>query len=146
MDFDTIRPIISGSIGGVIAIFLYNKWSKDLPKSFNNKSRSQLIRENKGIIRTANILFILSIAAAFLVYKFGIINRNDWRGFALFVGFGCFSPLICMYLFYITRGSKRVGEAFVAYSISQRTPAKLLFIIMLLGSIAFFAAIGSIIT
>lgn len=146
MDFDTIRPIISGLIGGAIATYFCTKWSKDLPVKYNGKSQEVLLKENRFAIKIANTIFLISLFAGVLVYQIGLFKNNDWRGFGLCFGFALFAPLVCLIAFSFSRGSSRMAEAMLAYSINQKMPVKLLMALLILGTILFFVTCINLIT
>lgn len=144
MDFDTIRPIISGLVGGAIATYLCSKWAKDLPRSLGCKDQETLLRENKIAILAANTVFMASLIAAVAAYQLGYFHDNDWRGFGLFGGFAFFSPLLCLAGFSFTKTDVTITEAVSAYSINQKTPTWLLFSLFIAGAGLFFASIYSL--
>jgi hypothetical protein len=144
VDADTLRPIVSGLVGAAISGWLLTRLSKWVPVASGGKSAETLLVENRTRIYGANTLFFLGILSAIVMYQKGYFPRNDWRPAALGFGFGCVAPVVFLYLSTFSAGISRTQEAFVAYSISQEAPPMLLYGIMVLGFVAFFAAVASL--
>jgi hypothetical protein len=102
------------------------------------------LAENRARIFAANALFFLGITGAIFAYQQGYFPRNDWRPAGLGFGFACIAPVLFLYLSALNGGSRRIQEAFAAYAISQKTPPMLLYGILFLGFISFFAAAASL--
>ena len=139
-----LRPILSGLVGAAISGWLLARLSKWVPVATDGKSGETLFAENRTRIYAANTLFFLGIVSAIVIYQKGYFPRNDWRPAALGFGFGCVAPVLFLYLSTFSSGARRTQEAFVAYSISQKTPPMLLYGILFMGFIAFFAAAASL--
>jgi hypothetical protein len=144
VDADMLRPILSGLVGAVISGWFLSRLSRWVPVASGRKSAETLLAENQTRIYAANTLFFLGIVSAIIIYQKGYLPRNDWRPAALGFGFGCVAPILFLYLSTFSAGASRTQEAFVAYSISQKTPPMLLYGILFLGFVAFFAAAASL--
>jgi hypothetical protein len=144
VDADTLRPILSGAIGAVISGWFLTRLTKWVPVASRGKPAETLLAENRTRIYAANTLFFLGIVSAIFMYQKGYFPRNDWRPAALGFGFGCVAPVLFLYLSTLNAGASRTQEVFVAYSISQKTPPLLLYGILFLGFVAFFAAVASL--
>ena len=145
MEFETIRPIFSGLIGGALAIWIGHAWSKWVPAECERKSAAVLVKENKVGIFVANTLFFVGIMCGVLIYKLGYFVSNDWRGFGLAFGFATTAPVAWLYAYSVISGRAK-KEVYVAYAISQKTPTMVFYGIIVLGVICFFAAIASLVT
>lgn len=132
MDFDIIRPIISGLIGATIVGWLALKWSKRLPHASNQPKQQKLAREQKGVILVANTGAGIALATGLILYFGGIVDDRDWRGFGLMMGFMAFLPSLVIILSNLRGGVRKIYEGFMAYSLAQRTPPFLLFTLMIL--------------
>ena len=144
MDADVFRPILSGLIGAVISGWLLSRLSRWVPVASAGKTAETLLAENRTRIYTANTVSFLSIVSAIVMYKSGYVRGNDWRPAALGYGFGCVAPVLFLYLSTVGGGARRTQEAFVAYAISQKTPPVVLYGLLFVGFVTFFAAIASV--
>src|SRR5690606_7063833 len=86
MDFDSIRPVISGLIGASVAVWLTSRWQKSLPKHLAGKSNEDLARRHKLAVLVANALFFIGLGIGLAMYKLGGYPGTDMT--PLFVGFG----------------------------------------------------------
>src|SRR5688572_23666638 len=71
MEFDSIRPVISGVVGGIIATWLTSRWARNLPASYNGRSRDVLLRQHRPAIWTANVLFFVGLCFGVALYRIG---------------------------------------------------------------------------
>lgn len=145
MDFESIRPIISGIVGGVISLWLIGRLGKGIPRSFGAKGAEELVQENKTKIIVSNVLFFANIAGGFLLYHYGYFERDDWRGLALAFGSATISPVVFLLFASIGSGNRQIKEALLAYAISQRVPFAILYGAFAIGAACFFAALASMI-
>lgn len=141
--FEEVRPILSGLIGGMLAVALGRSLSRWLPKSFRAKSSDLLLRENLTAIRVANGLFILGIFGALALYKWAGFAHNDWRPAALGFGFAFSSPLVFLLLSAVN-SSRDPREALVAFAIAQKIPLPALAVLFAAGVFVFFVGIWSV--
>lgn len=145
MDFESVRPIVSGLIGGVISVWLLNKLANPPSKTWGTKGVDELVQENKAKILISNVLFFASIAGGLLLYHYGYFERNDWRGLALTFGVATVSPAVFLLLSSIYGDGQRFKETFLAYAVAQRVPVVVLYASFALGAVCLFAAFGSMI-
>lgn len=145
MDFESIRPILSGLLGGILAILFCNALSRWVPQICNGKSAETLIRENRVAIWLANALLFAGLLASIAIYQVGFLLNDDWRGGGLGAGGGCIVALAMLPVVALVTGHSP-KEAYVAYAISQRTPITLLYGILVLGVVLFATAVASLIT
>lgn len=143
MEFDSIRPVISGVVGGIIATWLTTRWSRNLPHSYNRKSRGVLIKQHRPAIWTANVLFFLGLCFGIALYRIGGFANTDWR--PLLWGFGLASvlPLAAIGLVSLATG-RNAKEAYVAFSFGQGSPLWATYGILGAGVVAFVFALASI--
>ena len=132
MDFDSVRPIISGLIGATIAGWLAIKWAKRLPHAKNEAKQRQLAREQKGVILAANVGAGIALATGLILYLGGILDNRDWRGLGLMMGLMAFLPSLVIVSCNLRGGVEQIRDGFMAYSIAQKTPPFLLFSLMIL--------------
>jgi hypothetical protein len=145
MDFESIRPLISGLIGGVIGVWLLRKLAKGVPEICGIKTADELVQENKSKILVSNMLFFGALASGVLLYHLGIFGRNDWRGLALSFGLATVAPVLFLFLASMKGGRQRVKEAYVAYAVAQRVPIAVLYGGFALGAICLSVALGSMV-
>ncbi|WP_396617485.1 hypothetical protein ACHZ97_09490 [Lysobacter soli] len=143
MDIESVRPIISGVVGGVIATWLTARWARGLPDSYNAKSREYLARHHRTSIWIANALFFAGICFGVALYPLGGFAETDHR--PLLWGFGLASvlPLISLWLISATSG-RDAKEAFVAFSWGQGSPLWATYGILGAGVVAFVFALASL--
>jgi hypothetical protein len=138
MNFESIRPLLSGIAGGILAIYFCSALARWVPQICNGKSATFLIEENKVAIWLANALFFAGLLAGIAIYQLDFLPNDDWRGLAVGAGAGSIAALIVLPA--LALASRRSAkEAYVAYAISQKTPPILVYGI-LMACIAFFAA------
>lgn len=145
MDFDAIRPIISGLIGGAIATWLTSKWAKRLPTSFETKLRDTLIKEHRLSTYTANTLFLAGLVFGVALYPLGGFQNNDYRPFLL--GFGLASIMPLLAIFAVSKiQNKNAKEAYVVFAWGQNTPLWATYGILGMGVVAFFFVVANLVS
>ena len=132
MDFDTIRPIISGLIGATIAGWLAVKWANRLPHAKNQAKQRKLASDQKGVILAANVGAGIALATGLILYLGGILDNRDLRGIGLTMGLMAFLPSLVIVLCNLKGGVPKIRDGFMAYSLAQKTPPFLLFSLMVL--------------
>jgi hypothetical protein len=143
MEFESVRPVVSGVVGGLLAILFCHALSRWVPQVCNGKSAATLLRQYRVAIWLANGLFFLGLLAGIGVYWLGFFPNDDWRGLALGAGGGSIAALaVIAALTLVTGGSPK--EAYVAYAISQKTPVALVYGILMLCAASFAAAVASL--
>jgi membrane-associated HD superfamily phosphohydrolase len=145
MEIESIRPILSGLLGGLLAIFFCNALSRWIPQICNGKSAEILIRENRVAIWLANALLFGGLIASIAIIQTGLLLNDDWRSAGLGAGGGCIAALAVLAAMALVTGHSP-KEAYVAYAISQRTPMALLYGILVVGVVSFVVAGASVIT
>jgi hypothetical protein len=142
MEFGEFRPIISGLIGGLIAIWLSIVLARWLPKVCNGKSVETLVLEYRYAIWFANSLLALGFVGTLALWMSKTMGNDDWRAAGLGIGGGCVAMLIGLALFGIVRRSP-LKEVYVAYAVSQKTPVFLVYGILICGAMSFFVTVSS---
>lgn len=127
MDFDTIRPVISGLIGAAIAGWLAAKWSQRLPHAKNSRKQRALVEEQGLVLRWANIGAGLGVGIGLLLYVGGFLDQHDWRGLGLCLGLTALLPMMVIAVGNLRGGPQAIKNGFLAFAVVQKTPAKLLF-------------------
>jgi hypothetical protein len=145
MDLQLLRPVISGLVGGLIAILFCRALARWVPEVCNGKKAETLISENRLGIWLANIFFFGGILAGIAIYQFGFLPNNDWRGFALGIGGGSICALIALLLMAMAAGRSPI-EAYVAFAVSQQSPIAILYGGLVLCVTAFVSAAVSLFT
>jgi uncharacterized protein YacL len=132
MDINELRPIISGIIGGIVAIliggFIAHRW----PQHLYEKTKEVLIRENRSAIWFANISFFIGLIVAIAMYQWMGFEKNDWRPLCLGFGVALTTPALALSLATFLRGREQ-HQAFIAYALSQGIPLKLLYLLTAAG-------------
>lgn len=132
MDFDTVRPIISGLIGATIAGWLAVKWATRLPHARNQAKQRKLEREQKSVIFGANVGAGIALATGLVLYLGGILDNRDWRGMGLMMGLMALLPSLVIVSCNLRGGIRQIRNGFMAYALAQKTPPFLLFSLMFL--------------
>ncbi len=121
MDFDTLRPIVSGLIGGAVATWITSKSHKWLPKTYNSKTQSELLSQNRISRYVAVAVFFGGLFGGVLAYSFGLFKSTDATGLAIFFGIAFGAPLLIIpAIAKVT--SRNPWEALAAYAISESLP------------------------
>lgn len=129
MDLGSSSPIISGIVGGVIAVWLLGKLAKKTSR--HDKEAADLVPEYKGRILLSNLLFFACIGGGVGLFDQGYFHRNDWSGGGLILGAALVAPALFLFLASVGGGSQRVRDAFRAYASTEGIP--------LWGLLGFFA-------
>jgi hypothetical protein len=144
MTHEQIRSIGCGPIGTVIsaivASLIFNwqvkRWSRWIPSSCGKKERNQLLKEYKTTNRIAKIFGLSGLFSALLYYKDQQwMTGADWRGIGIAFGLMASLPVAYVIAAGVLSDTKSVKEALVAYVIDQRTPPKVLFVLIGIGFI-----------
>ena len=130
MEFDTIRPIISGLIGATIAGWFAVRWLRRLPHADNQSTQRKLVKNQKGVVRAANIGAGIGIATGLILYLGGFMDDNDWRGLGLTMGVMALLPILVIIIANFEGGIRQVREGFAAYALAQKVPSAILFPLM----------------
>ena len=143
MEFESIRPIVSGVIGGAIATWLTARWARNLPSHYGRKSRELLAKQHRPAIWIANTLFFVGLFVGIGLYKWGGFENTDWR--PLLIGFGLASvlPLAAIALLSLF-GGRNVKEAYVAFALGQGSPLWATYGILGAGVVAFVFGVASL--
>jgi hypothetical protein len=145
MDFESVRPVLSGVAGGIIATWLTSRWSRRLPPRHNGRSRDALVRQHRPAIWTANALFFIGLVFGVGLYRMGGFDSADWRPVGL--GFGLASIFALLAIFAVSIFSGRdPREAYVAFSFGQGMPLWATYGVLGAGSVAFVFAVASLYT
>jgi hypothetical protein len=101
------------------------------------------VEQNRGPIFISNVLFFGGLLFGIYLYGNGTFEKSDWRGMGIGFGVSCFGPMVVLPLSSAIRG-RRVGEAFVAFSISQKMPPWLLFLVLAFGVFGLAISLASV--
>lgn len=142
MEWDSIRPVLSGSLGGTLAVLLCRALSRWIPRTCNGKHARTLVREYRWGIRCANLAVFAGLIGGISIYQCGYLPADDWRGLALGVGAGSLLALVSLSVAGLARRSPR--EALVAFAMSQSLPLPLLYALAVAAIAAFAAAAASV--
>jgi hypothetical protein len=136
---------VSGAIGGALAALFCSAWAKWVPTVCNRKGADTLLRQNRGGIILANVLFFAGLSLAIAVYVWGYFPSNDWRGFGLGAGIAFTAPLVVLLLSALVVG-RDPREALVAFAISQKTPMVALYRLLVSGAVMLVASVASLLS
>ena len=143
MQLETIRPIITGAIGGLLSLWLMKRWARHVPDAYKEKSEEQLLSEYRANIVAANVLFIGTILIGVYLFKAGHIPSTSWRHLFLVLGVAILAPLVALLLPALGKRRIQAVEAVTAFAIAQRTPLPILAIVVLAGVACLASALGS---
>ena len=73
-----LRPLISGALGGIIAIWLCSRMAGWVPASRNGKPAGTLPRENRFSIWGANAVRLSGICLGAASYRLGYLDNAAW--------------------------------------------------------------------
>ena len=144
MDIAALRPVLSGLIGAVIAVWLLRKISRWVPTTCNGRPVAEIAYKHRWKVRCANALGFAALLGGIALYKLGFFADNDWRGLGLAIGAACVLPALLLIIASAFEGRGAVREALVSYAVGQDTPPLLLNSIMVAGTILFFVAVASV--
>jgi hypothetical protein len=143
MDFDVIRPVISGLVGAIITGWLVSRWARTLPPSYRGKTRTELARQHRASVRAANGLFLVGLLVGVGLYSFPGFASTDWRPACLGFGLASVMPLFAIAVISRVR-SKSLKEAYVAFALGQDTPIWATYGILGAGVVAFCFAVSAL--
>jgi hypothetical protein len=142
MDLETVRPVVTGVIGGLVSLWLMKRWARYVPEAYKEKSAEQLVAEYRARIVVANALFIGTIFLGVYLFKSGHMSSTSWRLFFLVVGAAILAPLAALLLPTIGKGRSQAVEAVTAFAIAERIPLPVLAMIVLAGVVCLASALG----
>jgi hypothetical protein len=125
-----VGAILSAIIGSFVFHWLVKRWSRWIPTKVGEKGKKQLLQEYKNTLRIAKALSIGGFMIGFLFYASGWMDDHDWRGLGVGAGLASFLPVFYIVAANITHGAEGIKEAMVAFVIDQKTPTKVLFLLM----------------
>ena len=143
MEFDAIRPVISGVIGGIIATWLTSRWARTLPTSYNSKSRKTLAKQHRPAIWVANILFFAGLCFGVALYRIGGFADTDYRPMLWGFGLASVLPLLALAAVSLVCG-RSTKEAYIAFALGQGSPLWATYGILGAGVVAFAFAVASL--
>lgn len=120
MRLEEFSPVLSGLIGGLIAIWLSWAWERWIAKGYKGRSAEILLSEGRSLCWGAAIIFFGGVIAIILV-PVSVFRNDDWRGLGVITGCTMNLILFWMWLWSCWRG-RTFSEAFITFSISQKIP------------------------
>jgi len=142
MDFDSLRPVLSGIVGGSIAIWIGARWQRR-QSSADRRSSQLLARSHKLASILASALFFSGLIAAIALYKIAGFENTDWVPFALGAGGGCFAAMLVLALVPFVRGQS-IKESYLAFANSQQSSPLVVYAILGFGSVGCFFALAKL--
>jgi hypothetical protein len=138
VSLDQIRSIGCGPIGAVVSAILASlifnwqakRWSRWVPLKCGKKDKDQLLKEYKNTNRIAKIIGAAGLFGGLLYYRGHWTTGADWRGMGIAFGLMAFLPVCYIAAAGCISDGKSVREAMVAFVIDQRTPPKVLFVLI----------------
>ncbi len=144
MDLSEFRPVLSGLIGGALAIFLGAWWKRRQPAELR-RAREEIYENHKVAVVVASLLFFAGIGVSLWLYQTGVFENNDPIALGLGVGGGCALTLLTLVVFPLVTG-RSIRQAFIAFAGSEAGPPFLTFTILGLGVVGFLFALGGLLT
>jgi hypothetical protein len=132
MEINELRPVISGIIGGIIAILIGGFINRHWPQRLDKKTKEVLIRENRLAIWIANISFVIGLIVAIAMYQWMGFEKSDWRPLCLGFGVALTTPALALSLATFLCGREQ-HQAYIAYALSQGISLKLLYFLTAAG-------------
>ncbi len=145
MDFEAIRPFLTGAVGGLLSLWLIRRWAPYVPMAYKAKTADQLATENRVGIIVGNVLFIGAMLVGVWLFKSGQAPSNSWSHLCLVVGVAVLAPFAAVLLPTMGKGRDRAVEAVVALAIAQRVPLLGVVLIGIVGIVCLTSALGSLI-
>ena len=145
MDIAALRPILSGLIGAVIAVWFLRKISRWVPTTCNGRPIAEIAHKHRWRVRSANALGFATMLGGVALYKFELFASNDWRGLGLAFGAACLLPALLLIITAAFEGREAVREALVSFAAGQDIPPILLNSILAVGTILFFVTVASMV-
>ncbi len=145
MDFDSFRPFLTGTAGGLFTLWMMRRWARFIPRAHRNTSAKELVALYRTSLITANVLFFCTIGVGIYVFKSGLVPHNSWQHAALVAAIALLAPVAAVLFPVIFKGKDRIGEAIAALAIAERTPVPVLAAIVLFGVICLTSALGALI-
>lgn len=142
MDWDAIRPVITGTIGGLLSLWVMKRWAPYVPQAYKDKSAKQLAAEYRFSIVLGKLLFGGTIVIGVVLFQAGYFPRTSWAHFFLMVGVAISAQLAVLLLPAVGKGRSKAVEALVAYAIAERVPLPVVAAIALIGVVCLASAIG----
>jgi hypothetical protein len=145
MDFETIRPFLSGLIGASIAGWIAVKLAGRIPHAKNTSKQRALVDKDRRTLRYANFGAGIGLGLGFMFYFGGFLDRHDWRGVGLGGGLMGFLPLLIIVCRNLRGGMQGIKNGFLAFELATKTPALLLVLFMgIMSLVGLWAAIAFI--
>jgi len=144
LEFDSVRPVITGVIGGLLSLWLIRRWAPHVPQAYNSKTAEQLAAENRVGIIAGNVLFIGAILVGLYLFNSGQVPSNSWRHFFLLMGVALLATVAAVLLPTIGKGRGRAIEAVIAFAIAERIPLLGVVLIGITGVVCLTSALGSL--
>jgi nitrate reductase gamma subunit len=141
MEFDSIRPILSGVVGGIIAMVVGAWWKRSQPSEVR-WARQAMLQAYKGTVYLASFFVFAGIIAALLLYVYGDFEKSDLVPGALGFGGGCCAAILTLVVFPLASG-RNIRHAFIAFTQSEQAPASLVYAILGSGVVMFVWALVS---
>jgi hypothetical protein len=133
-----MRTAVIGLLTGMIVLVISRKVGRFLPDSVDGKPASQLLKENRAVIRIADAFFASGLAAAVFCYLFLGFAENDFRPLAFGGGISLGAPLVVLHLGAAALG-RSARQVVAAYAVHQRVPIPALYLLAGIGILVIVA-------
>jgi hypothetical protein len=142
MDFQDLRPILSGVIGGAIAIGVGVWWQRRQPEDLR-RARQAIFENHKIAVYLASFLCFAGIVAGLMLYQYAGFKNTDLAPLGLGFGGGLTAATLTLVILPSITG-RSVRQAFIAFAESEQVPPVLIYAILGLGVLLFVGTLASL--
>jgi hypothetical protein len=135
MDFQHLRPILSGLVGGLVAIGVGMWWQRRQPEKLR-RSRQLIFESHKVAVYLASFLCFAGLIAGLSLYQYAGFKNTDWVPLGLGFGGGVTAATLTLVILPLLTG-RSVRQAFIAFAESEQAPPVLIYAILALGVLLF---------
>jgi hypothetical protein len=143
MDFQHLRPILSGVIGGAIAIGVGVWWQRRQPEDLR-RARQAIFENHKIAVYLASFLCFAGIVAGLMLYQYAGFENTDLAPLGLGFGGGLTAAVLTLVILPVITG-RSVRQAFIAFAESEQVSPVLIYAILGLGVLGFVWTLASLV-
>jgi uncharacterized iron-regulated membrane protein len=135
MDFQHLRPILSGLVGGAIAVGLGMWWQRRQPVALR-AARQRVFDNHKVEVYLASFLFFAGLMAGLSLHLYAGFKNTDWIPLGLGFGGGLTAAALTLVILPLLAG-RSVRQAFIAFAESEQVPPVLIYTVFVAGVLLF---------